>query len=82
MVLINYSTKIDVIIRYEANLPAAGSIFVSIGGGRIIGKVFQCHKTSFAKSITGLIYSSVSKIEKTFKISIIYNIECMITYKN
>ena len=52
------------IIKNEANLPAAGSIFVSIGGGRIIGKVFQCHKTSFAKSITGFMYSSVSKIEK------------------
>ena len=52
-----------VIIKNEANLPAAGSIFVSIGGGRIIGKVFQCHKTSFAKSITGFMYSSVSKIK-------------------
>ena len=55
-----------VMIKNEANLPAAGSIFVSIGGGRIIGKVFQCHKTSFAKSITGFMYSSVSKIKKRF----------------
>ena len=62
-VLINYNTNIYVIIKQEENLPAAGSIFVSIGGGRIIGKVFQCHKTSFAKSITGFMYSSVSKIK-------------------
>ena len=57
--VISYFLSASCIFDWD-DLPAAGSIFVSMGGGRMMGKVFQCQRTSFAKSTTGFMYSKVS----------------------
>ncbi len=42
-------------------LPCAGSILLSKGGGKTIGKVFQCHNIRLAASTTSAICSRLSE---------------------
>ena len=50
-----------------------------MGGGRMMGKVFQCHKTDLDRSSRGVIAGIISKVD--IKLSENRNSSCIITWR-